>query len=97
MDPDLDSGAVGPGQPCSSEHQPWGYAESAGDTGSPRAARAGVAMFDEWQDLSHFLHHMPEGPPDPSGEGDKDVVADQLMNDSAFHSDAGFNGTWRPN
>ncbi|RYO99262.1 hypothetical protein DL763_001626 [Monosporascus cannonballus] len=91
MDHDMDSGAIGPGQPCSSEHQPWGYSESAGDAGSPSPARAGIAMFDEWQDLSPFLHPMPGGPPDPLGEGGKDVLADRLMNDSTFHSDDRFN------
>ncbi|RYP41969.1 hypothetical protein DL767_000600 [Monosporascus sp. MG133] len=91
MDHDMDSGAVGPGRPCSSEHQPWGYAESAGDTGSPSAARAAIAMFDEWQDLSPYLHPMPEDPSDALGEGGKGVGADRLMNDTAFHSDDGFN------
>ncbi|KAK4244366.1 hypothetical protein C7999DRAFT_17374 [Corynascus novoguineensis] len=89
---DMDCGAVGSEQPCASEHQPWSYAESTGDTSSPGATKAGTLTFDEWQDLSRFLQPMLGGPPNPLGEGGgKDIVTDRMVNNSVLDRDGRFN------
>jgi len=89
----MDCSVVGSEQPFASEHQPWSYAESTGDTSSPGATKAETLTFDEWQDLNRFLQPMLEVPPNSLGEGGKDIVTDRMVNNSLLDRDGRFDGT----